>query len=72
MDGRSYILNKLVEIKHYKKKHHLGCHVLFLFCSNVHVVGFGIAVLGMAFELEKMIGKHIKSGAPMFPLGFRV
>lgn len=35
------------------------------------MVGFGKAVLGMAFELEKMIGEHIRGGVLSTPMGSR-
>lgn len=68
VDGRNYILSKLVERKHTRMKPLLWL-LFFPFCSNVHVVGFGKAVLGMAFELEKMIGQHIKGGILSVPFG---
>ena len=40
------------------------------FCiSNIHLVGFGKAVFGMAVELHSLIGEHIKKGIISVPVG---
>lgn len=40
-----------------------------LFCSNVKVVGFGKAVLGMLTATERILGQHITEGVASVPLG---
>lgn len=39
--------------------------------KNVHVVGFGKAVLGMARALEDTIGEHIVRGVISVPVGLQ-
>ena len=38
-------------------------------CSNVKVVAFGKAVLGMLVSLETLLGDHITDGIASVPVG---
>ncbi|XP_054641419.1 glycerate kinase [Dunckerocampus dactyliophorus] len=43
----------------------------FLLQNNVHVVGFGKAVLGMATEAERIVGDHLVGGVISVPHGIQ-
>lgn len=42
---------------------------MFLSCSNVKVVAFGKAVLGMVAAVERILGNHITEGVVSVPIG---
>ncbi|KAJ9578723.1 hypothetical protein L9F63_005085 [Diploptera punctata] len=41
----------------------------YILNNNVHIIGFGKAVLGMAYEAEKIFGEHLISGIISVPEG---
>lgn len=43
----------------------------FKLCHNVHLVGFGKAVLGMAAEAERIVGDHLVQGIVSVPHGIQ-
>lgn len=43
----------------------------FMLRNNVHVVGFGKAVLGMATEAERILGDHLVGGIISVPHGIQ-
>lgn len=42
---------------------------MWSFCSNVKIVAFGKAVLGMTAGVEHILGNHIKEGVVSVPVG---
>ena len=45
------------------------CVCVCAWASNVKVVGFGKAVLGMVEALEGLLGEHIATGVASVPVG---
>lgn len=43
----------------------------FSLSNNVHLVGFGKAVLGMAAEAERIVGDHLVQGLVSVPHGIQ-